>query len=130
MLELGIIGEKKYIVKKEDCAKYVGSGTLDVLSTPMLLAFIEETAWNSISKFLEKDQTSVGTFVSFNHEAPTPISGNVVCKTKLIKIEDRKLTFEFEAFDNQSRIAKGVHERFIVFSEKFQNKANNRVNVV
>ncbi|MCQ2913976.1 MAG: thioesterase family protein [Alphaproteobacteria bacterium] len=130
MLEVGIIGESNYVVKKEYSARNIGSGTLDVLSTPMLLAFVEETAWKSISNFLEKDQTSVGTFVNFNHEAPTPINGKIICKTKLVKIEERKLTFEFEAFDNQSRIASGIHERFIVFSEKFQIKADNRLNVI
>ena len=60
-METGI----KYTIEKtvttEMTARIMGSGTLDVLATPSMIALIEETAWKSVASELEPGMASVGT---------------------------------------------------------------------
>ncbi len=43
------------------------------------------------------------------------------------EIEGRKLVFKVEAYDSKGLIGKGIHERFIVENEKFQEKTNKKL---
>ena len=45
---------------------------------------------------------------------------------RLVKVDGRALTFCVKAFDEAGLIGEGTHERFIVFEEKFQKKADDK----
>ena len=49
MLQPGISAEVKFVVTDELTAKTVGSGTLDVLATPVMIARLEQAAWTSVA---------------------------------------------------------------------------------
>ena len=49
MLITGIKGRREITVEDNMTAKAVGSGELEVYSTPSLVALIEETAWKSVA---------------------------------------------------------------------------------
>lgn len=55
--------------------------------------------------------------------AATPPGLTVTVKTKLEKIEGRKLTFSIIADDGVDKISEGTHERFIIDAVKFNSKA-------
>ncbi|MDH5752433.1 MAG: hypothetical protein OEZ59_08460, partial [Deltaproteobacteria bacterium] len=57
-----IIGEARWKVTNEDCAKAQGSGDMDVLSTPRVAALMEQAACEALSRagFLAHGQTTVG----------------------------------------------------------------------
>jgi len=112
------------VVTSELSAATMGSGTLQVFATPALIALIEETAWHSVVPYLEEGQATVGTHLDIAHEAPTPLGMIVTCETELIGIEGRKLIFRAEVRDSCGLIAKGTHERFIIYADKFQAKAD------
>ena len=40
--------------------------------------------------------------------------------------KSRRLVFKVEAFDERGKIGEGIHERFIISNEDFQNKTNNK----
>lgn len=126
MIQLGLKGHKEYTVSPDDTAQKVGSGTLEVLATPRLIAFIEETAWQSIQPFLDQGVGSVGTRIDIQHLSPTPVGMKVNCLTEVIKIKGREIVFKCECVDEKSKIAEGIHHRFLVQSEKFQAKANTK----
>ena len=46
-------------------AKHIGSGTVLVLSTPMMIALMEKTCRLSVKPYLEKGQETVGTHERF-----------------------------------------------------------------
>ena len=46
--------------------------------------------------------------------------------SELVKVDGRALTFCVKAFDEAGLIGEGTHERFIVFEEKFQKKADDK----
>lgn len=127
MLETGIKGKKELMVTKENTAKVMGSGTLDVFATPAMIALMEETAWTSVQNELEEGSGTVGTAMNVKHVSATPVGMNVTCETELVKVEGRALTFSVKAYDEAGLIGEGEHERFIVYNEKFQSKADAKL---
>jgi len=126
MLKEGLSFEVKRLVTEEMTAAKVGSGDLAVLATPIMCALMEEAAMKAVSQELEEGSTTVGTELSVSHLAATPIGCTVTARAVLKAVDGRRLDFEVEAFDDAEPIGRGTHSRFIVFSEKFQGKANRK----
>lgn len=129
MLNKGIIGKEELIVTEENTAKAVGSGGLEVFATPALIALAEKTAFQSVAEHLEEGQSTVGTHIDIKHIAATPVGMKVTCETELIEVDSenpRRLVFSVNIYDEVEKIAEGTHERFIIYSERFQNKANGK----
>ncbi|MBQ1545931.1 MAG: thioesterase family protein [Clostridia bacterium] len=126
MLETGIKGTVSKTVTEDITAAAVGSGRLNVLATPVMIALIEEAAWKSVAGELEVGIDTVGTKINVEHLAPTPVGGAVRCETTLTEIDGRRLVFSAEVFDKVGLIGKGTHERFIVNGTKFRSKADER----
>lgn len=122
MIEIGISNKIEYKVEELHSAKNVGSGDLLVLSTPSLIAFMENCAKRLIEKDLNSDDTSVGIGVNMSHIAPSKLDEKVVIACKVINIEKRIITFEIEAYDSKKLIAKATHQRCIVNKERFMGK--------
>lgn len=123
MIKNGIKGKTERNVTDEMTARQVGSGELAVLATPALIALAEETAWKSVAGEMEPGKGTVGTMITLNHRAATPVGMKVRCETELTQIEGRKLTFELKAYDENGLVADGICERFIVDNERFLEKA-------
>ncbi len=126
MLNVGITNTMSRIVTEDMTARKAGSGELDVLATPAVIALVEETAWRAVSQYLEDGMGTVGTLINIQHTAPTPVGKTVTCTVKLTEIDRRRLVFDITAADDCGEIACGIHERFIVDNEKFQAKANSK----
>ena len=128
MIKVGIIGEVKDKVSENNTAKALRSGALNVYATPAMVALMEEAAYKSIQSELEEGQGSVGTSINIKHISSTPIGMGmeVIAKTELIEVDRRRLVFKVEAFDERGKIGEGIHERFIINNEGFQNKTNNK----
>ncbi len=128
MLEVGIKGRKEIVVTKEKTAKSMCSGALDVFATPAMIALMENTAFESVADLLDPGCGTVGTALNVKHVSATPVGMKVTCETELIKVDGRALTFSVKAYDEVGLIGEGEHERFIIFEEKFQKKANDKLN--
>ena len=125
-MELGIKGRQESIVTQDKLASNVGSGLVKVYATAMMIALIEKAAVLSIEPFLDKGQGSVGTQVNVSHCYATPLGMKVYAETELIAIDRRKLTFKVAAYDERGLIGEGLHERFLIDMQKFQEKANSK----
>ena len=126
MLETGIKGKLELTVTKDKCAGALGSGELDVFATPAMIALMEETAWKSVAGELEPGTGTVGTKVSVEHTAATSVGNTVWCETELVEVDRRRLVFRARMYDEAGEIGSGVHERFIVRNDGFQEKAEAR----
>ena len=82
-MQVGIKGEKKFTVTKDQLACNVGSGLVSVFATPMMIAAIENTAAGSVAGELEEGKTTVGTLVNVSHVAATPEGMEVRIETEL-----------------------------------------------
>lgn len=125
-MDTGIRGEVVFTADKEGSALEMGSGALSVLATPKMIAMLEKAAWESVQPYLDEGCGTVGTLMNVTHEAATPLGMQVTCRSVLVGIDGKKLTFQVEAFDQKGRIGGGTHERFIVNNEKFQTKADSK----
>ncbi len=121
---IGIKNERTFGVTSEMLASRVGSGSIDVFSTPAMIAEIERTAAQSIAPLLDEGKTTVGTHISVNHTDATPEGMSVTVRTELTAVSDngRFLTFEAEVYDQCGIIGKGTHIRAIIDAERFMAK--------
>lgn len=125
MLKEGISLQEDFIVKKEHLATTVGSGNVEVLATPCLIAFIENVSLKLVDENIEdKSLTSVGYKIEIRHIAPAPLGARVTIKAILQKIEKRHLLFKVEAYMKDKLIAEGIHERVLVNKEDFIKKVS------
>lgn len=127
MLEKGILGKNEITVTEELSASKMKSGELMVYATPAMIALMEETAYKSVSDYLESGQGTVGISMDVKHIAATPMGMKVKCNTELIEVDGRRLVFKVSARDEAGEIGQGIHERFIVNNDSFQNKANSKL---
>ena len=127
MLTTGIKGKQELVVTKENTAKAMGSGTLEVFATPAMIALMEKTAYESVAPELEEGSGTVGTALNVKHVAASPVGMKITCESELVKVDGRALTFSVKAYDEKGLIGEGEHERFIIYSEKFQAKADAKL---
>lgn len=122
-----IKGNAEMTVSANDLAVAVGSGSLDVLATPIMTALMEKASCNCIAEFLENDETTVGTELSIKHLSATPLGMRVTAEAVLTEINGREFTFSINAMDEAGMIGKGTHKRFLVYGEKFVAKTNAKL---
>lgn len=122
MLETGIRGCAEVIVSERNTAASMGSGNIDVFATPYMIALMEEASQRSVAPFLEDGQSTVGTKLSVSHDAATPVGMKVWAESLLTQIDGRRLVFEVSAFDECGPIGQGIHERFIIKTQRFLEK--------
>lgn len=126
MLTIGTKGHLEQIVTEEVTADRIGSGLVKVFATPMMIALIEKTCNESVVPQLEAGQGTVGTLINVSHCAATPVGMKVWCDSELVEIDRRRLVFNVKAYDGCGLIGEGVHERFVIDSQKFQRKAEEK----
>ena len=99
MVETGIKGSADLLVTKECSALHIGSGTVPVLATPMMIALMERTCRMSVKPYLEEGQETVGTHVNVSHVAATPLGMSVHCESELVEVDRRRLVFRVQVTD-------------------------------
>ena len=127
MLQPGIKGHHEQTVIPEMSAARVDSGLVDVFATPMLVALVEQTCYESVLPHLDEGQGTVGTLVNVSHVSATPIGMRVWCDSELVEVDRRRLVFKVKAFDECGPIGEGTHERFIIDTAKFFDKVKGKV---
>ncbi len=126
MLEIGLKGQLSEIVTNEKTAAAMGSGTLPVYATPAMIALMEKTAMTSVAAELEEGQATVGTNLEIAHLAACGLGTKVSCESELLEIDRKRLVFTVTAYNGETVIGKGKHERFIIDIEKFMSKINTK----
>ena len=130
MLAPGLTQEITFTVTDDLTAKTVGSGTLEVLATPVMIAKMEEAAWKAVAEHLEEGSGSVGILMNAQHLSATPVGLEVTCKAELTAVEGRKLVYKVSAWDAKGPIGEGIHERAIIQNERFVAKAYSKLEQV
>jgi fluoroacetyl-CoA thioesterase len=119
---IGTKREEKLLVTSEVAIDFLGVEAARVLATPHLIAHLEMTARNSVKPLLEPGHDTVGTQVNVTHLAATPRGMNVTFRSEVISVEDRRINFKVEAFDEKEKIAEGTHQRAVVNVTRFATR--------
>lgn len=118
-IPIGTQAETSLLVTGEVAVNFMGNDGARVLGTPHLIAYLEITARNAILPLLEPGFDSVGTHVDVRHLAATPIGMQARFRAEVTGVNERRVSFRVEAFDEREKIAEGTHERFIIHVERF-----------
>ncbi len=125
-ITLGAEGHASCTVTTENTASFMGSGSLDVFATPAMSALMEKAAVEAVRPFLEDDETTVGTEISISHSSASPLGMNITADAKVTEISGREITFLVSASDECGAIGQGRHKRFVVYGNRFMEKAMNK----
>jgi len=121
-MEKGLTYTSRTIVNKNNTALTLGSGDMEVLGTPAMLALMENAAMNSVCSHLPEGSTTVGSMIESTHIRPSAIGETITATATLEEIENRKLTFKVTAADSKGLIGEGTHIRYIVDRKRFLGK--------
>ena len=125
-LEVGLKGYAETMVDESNVASSVGSGLLDVVSTPSMIALMEKACKESVAPFLDEGQGTVGIRLEVDHLAATPIGQRVWVDSELIAVDKRILTFAVTAWSEKEKIGEGIHKRCVILNDRFLEKMKAR----
>jgi len=111
-INIGLSSSTRYIVEESHSANHIGSGTMRVLSTPSLIAFLEITARKMLDDHLPNTHTTVGTHVDIYHMAAAQIGAEVEARVVLSARDRKQITLSVDLYDGKTHLATGSHKRF------------------
>lgn len=114
-------GTVTHVVRPEHTARAVGSGDLEVLGTPVVLAWLEEATCAALD--LDPAQTSVGTRVEIQHLAASAVGATITAEASILNRDGRLVVFDVVAHDEHgTQIAVGQVRRVVVDRERFLDR--------
>lgn len=118
-IEVGRHAELSMVVGIEDTATAMGSGSVEVLATPRIVAWVEAAAVAAVADVLEEGSTTVGIRIDLAHKAPAPVGAEVTAGATVDAVEGRAITFVVTAFADGVELAQGEHTRVMVDEARF-----------
>jgi predicted thioesterase len=122
----GASREEKQVVTEDVAINFLGADGARVLSTPNMILGLERASRNLVLPLLDPGYDTVGTHVDVYHLAATPIGMTVTFHSEVISVDDRRVNFKVEAFDEKEKIAEGTHQRFIVNVARFAKRVREK----
>lgn len=123
LVETGAHAVVEMTVAPGDTATALGSGDVDVLGSPRLIALCEQAACAAVAPRLKAGETTVGLRVEFTHLAPTKVGSVVRAEATLERVEGRRMLFTVSASDACGLVGAGKLQRVIVDRAAFVDKA-------
>ncbi|MGH3365030.1 MAG: thioesterase family protein [Nocardioidaceae bacterium] len=125
-METGQAATLQFEVTEADTAAAVGSGDLPVLGTPRLLAWCEAATCAAIAETLEPSRTSVGTRVSLEHLAASPVGETVEVQASVAYVDGRLVRFSVAAshVSDGKVVGTGEVTRVVVDRERFLSRVS------
>lgn len=129
MITVGMTLTEEKKVTHEMTAATVGSGALEVLGTPFMMALMESAAMHCIQPELPEGKGTVGVEIASSHLAPTPVGMTIKATAEVtdISANGKMITFKITAFDETCLIGEGTHVRAVIDNERFQQKCNDKM---
>ena len=118
----GLRHSETLLVEHKDTAAVYGSGALEVFATPAMIALMEKTCLESVANKIGEGNTTVGIAVNIKHLKASPVGATICCEAELVEVDRRRLVFKVKCFEGDTLVGEGIHERFVVDSEKFMSK--------
>ncbi|MFT5203359.1 MAG: fluoroacetyl-CoA thioesterase [Candidatus Aldehydirespiratoraceae bacterium] len=122
-VEAGLSASIDREVTHLDTATALGSGDVEVLATPRVLAWAEAACIAALDGLLADGETTVGMRMQIDHVQPTPVGRMVHVRAEVERVEGRRLTFTVEASDSRGTIASGRVIRVLVERNRFLERA-------
>ena len=120
-MEIGQGAALEFEVTEAATAAAMGSGDLAVLGTPRLLAWCEAATVAAAASSLEASSTSVGTRVSLEHLAASPVGERLRVEATVAYVDGRLVRFTVAAshLSDGKVVGTGEVTRVVVDRERF-----------
>lgn len=118
----GLSARLERTVAETDTAASVGSGTLPVLGTPVLVAWCEAATCAALHPEIGEAQTSVGTRVQVDHQAPSVVGATLEVSASVVHVDGRLVRLSVAARDSGKLVASGEVTRVVVQTERFLSR--------
>ena len=119
-LAAGLSTVREITVDRERTIGFMGEAAR-VYATPMLVRDIEMTCRELLLEHLDPGEDSVGTHVSIDHLAATPLGLEVQISIEIAEVDRRKVVFRFSVRDIEE-VGRGTHVRFVVETAKTRER--------
>lgn len=119
IFRVGILRETTFIVQEQHSAAQVGSGSLRVLATPIMIAQLERNSHLLLAEHLPPGYSSVGGQIFIRHLAPSPIGSTVRIRSEIQLVDGMRVQFSVQAWDQDEQIGTGEHHRFVIEEDRF-----------
>ena len=116
-LKPGLAFRREVLVDEERCIGFMGKEGA-VYATPRMVSDVEYTCRDFLLQHLDEGEDSVGTHVSIDHLAATPMGLKVTVEVRIAELDRRKVAFEFTVRDPVEEVGRGKHVRFVVDKAK------------
>ncbi len=115
----GLKHDREMTVDESHTAARLGSGTVEILGTPAVLALAEGACCDAVAEDLLAEETSVGTWSEIEHLRPVAVGETVCAHATLIGHHGRRLEFTVSVEHDGETIARVRHRRMLVDRERF-----------
>lgn len=122
-LKIGLTSSTAYVATAERLADRYGNIGVPVLATPHLVELAEAECVRCVLPYLGEGESTVGIHLDVRHLAATPKGMRFTMRVALKEIDRRRLVFDVEAHDEVELCFAGIHERFIIETMPFLEKA-------
>jgi fluoroacetyl-CoA thioesterase len=132
-LRAGLEGTFRYRVPETKTVPFIYEEAQDfqamprVFATGFMVALVEWACVDLIKPHLDwPREQSLGTQVELSHLAATLPGMTVEVRTKLERVEGRKLVFHVSARDDLDVITEGRHERHVIDKARFEERLESK----
>jgi predicted thioesterase len=120
-LKAGLRHSKTIVVDEARCIGFMGREGM-VYATPRMVSDVEYACRDFLLEHLDAGEDSVGTHVSIDHLAATPLGMQVTISIEASEIDRRKVVFGFSVHDGIEECGRGKHVRFVVETAKTRER--------
>ena len=117
----GLKSTRRVQVDEARCIGFMGRENM-VYATPRMVSDVEYTCRDFLLAHLDAGEDSVGTHVSIDHLAATPLGLEATIEIEIAEVDRRKVAFRFSVRDPLEEVGRGRHERFVVSNEKTRER--------
>lgn len=118
---LGASAQMSFEVRQSDTAAAVGSGTVAVLGTPVVVAWLEAATLQVVE--MPAGGLSLGVHIDVAHVAASAVGETITTEATLTEVDGLRLTFAVEARNEAgTRVAHGTIARVAVDRERFLSR--------
>src|SRR5512143_3394541 len=107
LIHPGMTREDSFPIGMENSAIHIGSGSSRVLATPWMIAFMERVSHRLLTCCLPEGFSSVGAHLEVRRLSPSPVGATIRVRAEVRSLEENRVFFSLEAWDNLEKIGEG-----------------------
>jgi len=117
----GVGGKKVLSVDAARCISFMGAENA-VYATPQMVNDVEYAIRDFLLGYLDPGEDTVGTHVTIDHLAATPLGMRVTIEYAVTAVDGRSVRCAFSVRDELEECGAGVHLRFVVDAAKTKQR--------